>query len=89
MAPHTEDLHGAFGPMEAVVKRIRVRVIRGTRLTAVLLSLAGVHVPGAGGQIAEPVVYTIRIPSPEAQVAEIEMSIPSAGRSSLEIMMPV
>jgi len=37
----------------------------------------------------EPVVYTIRVPSPEAQIATIEASLPTDGRSAVEVMMPI
>jgi predicted metalloprotease with PDZ domain len=42
--------------------------------------------PPAGRQ---PVVYTIRVPSPEAQIAAIEASLPAEGRAAIELMMPI
>jgi alpha-galactosidase len=85
----SEDFLGALGGMETFRGCVRIRMIRGVRLSAVLLSLVGIHVPGAESQVREPVVYTIRVPSTAAQVAEIGMSIPTEGRASVDVMMPV
>jgi predicted metalloprotease with PDZ domain len=54
-----------------------------------MVTLAGLHVRMAEGQAREPVVYTIRVPAPEVQVAEIAMSVPTEGRESVDVMMPV
>ena len=37
----------------------------------------------------EPIIYSIRIPSPESHVAEIEIAIPTEKRPSIELMMAV
>ncbi|MGD2217662.1 MAG: hypothetical protein PVJ64_12980 [Gemmatimonadales bacterium] len=37
----------------------------------------------------QPVVYTIRIPDPEAGIATIEASLPTEGRAVIELMMPI
>lgn len=37
----------------------------------------------------EPLVYTIRVSSPESQSADVEVSVPTAGRASIEMMMPL
>ncbi len=42
--------------------------------------------PAAGPQ---PVIYTIRVPSPEAQIATVEASLPTEGRAVIEVMMPI
>jgi len=42
--------------------------------------------PAAGPQ---PIVYTIRVPSPEAQIAAIEASLPTEGRAVIDVMMPI
>jgi predicted metalloprotease with PDZ domain len=36
-----------------------------------------------------PVVYTIRVPSAEAQIAAMEASLPTEGRAVIEVMMPI
>ena len=43
----------------------------------------------AGAQPLEPIVFTISAPAPETHVADIEVVVPTAGRTSVELMMPV
>jgi predicted metalloprotease with PDZ domain len=38
---------------------------------------------------AEPVIYTVRFPSPVSHYAEIDAMVPSANQKSLEVFMPV
>lgn len=46
--------------------------------------------PGRGSDAlaAEPLVYTLSLPDPAAQQAEIALDIPCDGRTSLELMLP-
>lgn len=37
---------------------------------------------------ADPIVYTVRIADPESHYLEVEASVPTDGRASLELMMP-
>jgi predicted metalloprotease with PDZ domain len=37
----------------------------------------------------EPIVYTVRFPAPETHYAEVEVSVPSEGKSVVELAMPV
>jgi predicted metalloprotease with PDZ domain len=37
----------------------------------------------------EPVAYTIRIPAPATHVAEIDVTVPTDGQASVEMMMPI
>src|SRR5690349_13369826 len=36
-----------------------------------------------------PIVYTVRFPAPDTHVAEVEATVPTGGRASVELMMPV
>lgn len=58
-------------------------------LCSSLLFLTGI--PGCQPQESgvPPIVFTMRFPDPETQTAEIEMKVPTAGLSELELMMPV
>jgi predicted metalloprotease with PDZ domain len=40
------------------------------------------------GTAREPVIYTVRLTSPETHVAEVEATLPTGGRESVELMMP-
>jgi predicted metalloprotease with PDZ domain len=40
-------------------------------------------------QTLAPIVYTIRVPSPDTHVAEIEAVVPTEGRVTIDLMMPV
>lgn len=68
-----------------MLTRLRAR-FPGVALPAVLAAALACARPAAG---PEPITYTVRFPSPEAQVAEIEATIPTEGRASVELMMAV
>lgn len=55
----------------------------------VLLLLGGLCAPGVAAQAAEAVTYAIRVPAPQTHMAEVTMTIPSAGQAEVEVMMPV
>jgi predicted metalloprotease with PDZ domain len=64
-------------------KRLTLRII----LVAILVWLPTSQAPTA---IAlEPIVYTVRFPSPETHHAEVEAVIPTRRRESIELMMPI
>ena len=44
---------------------------------------------GAAAQALEPIVYTIRVPSPATHVAQVDAVVPTDGRATVEMMMPV
>jgi predicted metalloprotease with PDZ domain len=56
------------------------------RVAAVFL-LAGPSF--ARGDAAEPIVYTVRLDAPATHTAEIEATIPTGDRASIDLMMPV
>lgn len=57
---------------------------------AVLLALfAGFLLQSCAPQELQPIVYTVRVPAPETQYAEIEVVVPAAGSEEIEMMMPV
>lgn len=46
--------------------------------------------PQAGrAQALEPIVYTVRVPSPDTQYAEVEATVPTERRESIEMMMAI
>jgi predicted metalloprotease with PDZ domain len=45
--------------------------------------------PDAGVAGRLPIVHRLRIPAPQSQYAEVEVTVPSEGRASVELMMPV
>src|SRR5262245_32035995 len=46
--------------------------------------------PLAGAAPAdEPIVYAVKFPAPATHVAEVEATVPTGGRASVELMMPV
>lgn len=66
----------------------RGRVTRAWLALALLSTLAPAFLTSAA-QALDPIVYTVRIPAPETQFAEIE-AVVSAGRAdSVEMMMPI
>jgi predicted metalloprotease with PDZ domain len=67
--------------------RTRIRSGVSTRIAvAALLALA---VRSAVAQTLPPVSYTVRMIAPETHVATVEARIPTDGRGSVELMMPV
>lgn len=60
------------------------------RRAIAVAALAGVlgFIPGpAAGQGLDPIVYTVRVPDPATHYALVEVAVPAAGRSSLDLMM--
>src|SRR5437868_3774424 len=55
---------------------------------AVLISLM-MPAPARTGEERDAIVYSIRFPSPEKHIAEVEMKIPVENRSAIDLMMPV
>ena len=52
--------------------------------------LTGLACPAsAGAQALEPIVYTVKIAKPDSHAAEVEAVFPTAGRSSVDLMMPI
>jgi predicted metalloprotease with PDZ domain len=58
-------------------------------LTALLVLVLGVAPQSATAQAPAPIVYTVKIPSPETHIAEIEATVPTDGRAAIELMMPI
>ncbi len=54
-----------------------------------LVLLVGSHACGVREPASESVVYTIRFPDLEAQIAEIQVKLPTGGLPTVELMMPV
>src|SRR4051794_18589923 len=57
-----------------------------------IILLVGIvsHFPAAANvQTIEPIVHTIRVPAPESHVAEVEARVPTDGKPSITLMMPV
>lgn len=40
-------------------------------------------------QPLDPITYTVHVPSPDTHYAEVEATLPTSGRASIELMMPV
>ncbi|HJZ78815.1 MAG TPA: hypothetical protein VKD91_00660, partial [Pyrinomonadaceae bacterium] len=66
-------------------KQLPLRVI----LIAFFVWLAGPVPQSLTARAPEPIVYTVRFPSPDTHQAEVEASIPTGRRASIELMMPV
>ncbi len=58
-------------------------------LAAILIWLAGTAPQSLIARTPEPIVYTIRFPSPDTHYAEVEAAIPTGRRASIELMMAV
>ena len=55
----------------------------------IFVVLTGLACPAsAGAQALEPIVYTVKIAKPDSHAAEVEAVFPTAGRSSVDLMMP-
>jgi predicted metalloprotease with PDZ domain len=59
------------------------------RLLAVVVGLAALTPYLRAAEGLEPIVYTVRFPAPDKQLAEIEASVPTGGRPSIELMLAV
>lgn len=66
--------------------------MRAMRLRALLLltlvAAAACDRP-APERVPAPIVYTMRFPSPDAHLANIEARIPAGGETTIELMLPV
>jgi hypothetical protein len=40
-------------------------------------------------QALDPIVYTVRVPAPDTHFVEVEAAVPTGGRASIELMMPI
>lgn len=56
---------------------------------ALLVWLIGLAPHAASAQALEPIVYTITVPSPDTQVAQVDVRVPTGERESIEMMMAV
>jgi predicted metalloprotease with PDZ domain len=45
--------------------------------------------PGAAARGPEPIIYVLRFPSPDKQIAEVEVTVPTGRRATVEMMMAV
>src|SRR5262249_18283072 len=59
------------------------------RTVVALLIAGGCAASAVVARGAEPIVYTVKVPAPETHVAEVEAVVPTEGRLSIELMMPV
>ncbi len=67
------------------MKGIRARRLAGA---ATCLCLAALACRQRGTRL-DPIVYTLRFPAPDTHIAEIGVVVPTGGRASIELMMPV
>jgi predicted metalloprotease with PDZ domain len=58
-------------------------------LAAIATGLASGSPPDARDVAAESIVYSMRFPAPDTHLAAIEARIPTGGRASLDLMLPV
>src|SRR5262245_42426809 len=56
---------------------------------AIALIAFAVSAPAALAQRLDPIVYTVRVPAPDTHYAQVEALVPTSGRASIEMMMPV
>ena len=66
----------------------RKRSLRVATAAILLFSIVAV-LPLLSEAALEPIIYTIRIPSPESHIAEIEVAIPTEKHPSIDLMMAV
>jgi predicted metalloprotease with PDZ domain len=66
----------------------RTRSLRAATAAFLLFAIVAV-LPLLSETTLEPIIYTIRVPSPESQIAEIEVAVPTEKHSSIELMMAV
>ncbi len=82
------------GQSIADVTRLRHRTAIGACLIALVASTPPLADAALQVQRArpanglEPITYTVRIPDPESHYLEVEASVPTEGRTSIELMMP-
>ena len=70
-------------------KYLEVVMRQRTGLITILIGLAGLAPDGARAEAPTPIIHTVRFPAPQQHIAEIEATFPTAGRPSIELMMPV
>ena len=58
-------------------------------LLGIVLGLAGLPPNAGAAEGPEPIAYTVRFPSPEKHIAEVEAVVPTEGRPAVELMMAV
>lgn len=62
---------------------------RGIGIIAVALLLVATPAAVLHAAALDPIVYTLRAPAPETNIAEIEARIPTDGRAEVDLMLPV
>ena len=62
--------------------------LRAATATVLLFAVVAV-LPLLSDAALEPIIYTIRVPSPESHIAEIEVAIPTEKHPSIELVMAV
>ncbi len=65
------------------------RLSRLLGLGFVLLGLIGFCPRVVSAQSLEPIIYTVKISSPEKHIAEVVAAVPAKGYESIELMMPI
>lgn len=63
--------------------------VRTTSVVAVIASVLAATPSRSRAQALEPIAYTVRVPAPETRYAQIDATVPTGGRASIEMMMPV
>ncbi len=58
-------------------------------LMSVVVGLAGIAAPASAAADAEPILYAVRFPSSDKHIAEVEATIPTGNRPTVELMMAV
>ena len=58
-------------------------------LAAASLAVAAAAPRPALAQTLDPIVYTVRVPAPDTHYVEVEATVPTGKRTSIELMMPV
>jgi predicted metalloprotease with PDZ domain len=56
---------------------------------AVLTAAAGTLPAAQRATALDPIVYTIKVPAPESHIAELTATVPTGGRPSIDLMLPV
>jgi predicted metalloprotease with PDZ domain len=59
------------------------------RALVAAIALLVLRLAALNAAVPEPIVYTIRMPAPETQIAEIDATFPTEGQAAIELMMPV
>jgi predicted metalloprotease with PDZ domain len=68
-----------------MLKRLLPRLVLG----AIVVGLPAAAPPVSAPRALEPIVYTITFREPQTQHAEVEATVPTGGRESIELMMAV